>query len=363
MRREPSWTAPGKVVHVVGRVTDEVCSFLGPATHALARAGRDQAVVMIDEPRYRHHVSRLHEAAELLLTPSVRDPIGQWRAMRDACRAALSEGPMEAVHLHGLFAGLVGAQAVRACSMTVPIYFSPHGSRSVNGLRGLGAMLLPLIARFLGPLHAAIVNVPNEAQALQRWRSTELVESPVGSAFFAAPRNEARRPLLVTGGRSQGPRNVELLAQLAVLLSGGDLRIGFNWIGSVDAVSQARLTAANVAVFDVSSDAECAARLAAGWVYVAPGGTRGFALFLAEAMAAGMACVALDCVQHRHVIRDGENGFLCRSEQEMIARIASLIDSRELRARIGAAARSEAGRRFGEPDFCAKLLAAYALPA
>ena len=71
---EPPWpdARVGKVVHVVGQVTDEVFSFLGPATGTLARSGFEQAVVMIDDARYRHHLPNLHESAELLLTPKMR---------------------------------------------------------------------------------------------------------------------------------------------------------------------------------------------------------------------------------------------------------------------------------------------------
>lgn len=363
MQREPAIAQPGKVVHVVGRVTDEVFSFLGPATHALARSGREQAVVLIDELRYRHRVASLHESAELVMTPSLSNPLKQWAAMRQACRAALSSGPLHAVHLHGLLPALVGAQALRAVRADVPMFFSPHGSRTIGTLRSLGKLVLLLVRPLLNTAcSAAIVNVPQETGAFGHWRSAELVESPVGEVFFGVARNEARHPLIVTGGRTQSVRSAELVAQLAVLLSGDELRIGFNWIGTVDEVSRVRLNAAGVGVFDVTSDAECAARLAAGWIYLAPGSTRGFPLFLIEAMAAGLPCVAFDCVQHCEVIRDGESGYLCATEREMVERIAALIDDLALRERVGRAARDAARRRFSEAEFGVKLLAAYALP-
>jgi glycosyltransferase involved in cell wall biosynthesis len=173
------------------------------------------------------------------------------------------------------------------------------------------------------------------------------------------PRREAPHPLIITGSRSHDAHRVELFAQLAVLLSGEDLRISFNWIGAVDTESRQRLAAANVGVYDVGNDSRRSSRLAAAWIYLALGGTRGFPLSLAEAMAAGLPCVATDCPQHREAIRDGKTGFLCRSERDMIERIARLIDSPILRARIGKAAREEARRRFGESRFSASLLAAY----
>jgi glycosyltransferase involved in cell wall biosynthesis len=359
---EPPWPefGFGRVVHVVGRATDEVFSFLGPATNALAHSGLRQAVVVIDDAHSRRHLPRIHKSAELVLTPSLRNPIHQWREVQRACRLVFAAGPLQAVHLHGLLPCLAGAGAVRSTGLQPPIFFSPHGSRPVGSLGIVGALVLFLIRPLFRPLpRAAIVTLPREAFAFERWESVALVENPVSQAFHRVPRNEARQPLVVTGGRVSHRRGVERFAQLAVLLGGEDLRVSFNWIGTVDAASRQRLDAANVGVFDVANEEECASRLAAAWIYTAPWGTRGFPLFLAQAMAAALPCVAADCPQHRGVIRHGETGFLCRSERDMIGRIAALLDKPTLRARIGGAAREEARRRFGEQRFSTSLLAAY----
>ena len=366
MKLEPPWAGPGRVVHVVGRVTDEVIGFLGPATHALARAGLDQAVVMIDELRLRQHVSKLHESAELVLTPTRRNPITQWRDVLQACRAVLQHRDVHAIHLHGLKPCLVGTYAARAAAVQAPIFYSPHGSRSLGALGALGALgsVAMWLARPVLPTSrgAVIVNALQETRAFEHWNPAELVENPVGDAFFAVPRNEARHPLIVTGGRAPNVRAVELVAQLAVLLGGGDPHISFNWIGGVDEVSRTRLAAAGVGIFDAAADIAPAARLASGWIGLAPVRSSGFPRFLVEAMAAGLPCIALDCPQHREVIRADETGYLCVSERDMMERIAMLIDDPDLRARLGAAAQAEAQRRFGESAFALRLRTAYALP-
>lgn len=364
MRRElpTADTESGKIVHVVGRVTDEVFSFLGPATSALAQSGLDQSVVMIDDTRYRRYLSDLHQSAKVVLAPTTRNPVKQWREVLRACRLALASGPLYAVHLHGILPCLIGASAVRAAGLQAPVFYSPHRSQARRTSLTIGALALFLIRPLLRPLHsAAIVNVPRQTLAFERWESVALVESPVSDVFHTVTRNEARYPLIVTGGRVRNAQSVDRLAQLSVLLGGEELRISFNWIGTVDAPARVRLKAANVSVFDVSSDAERATRLAAGWIYVALGGARGS--LLAEAMAAGLPCVAADHPQHREVIRDGETGFLCRSERDVIGRVAALIDSAALRARIGKAAREEAKDRFAESSFSTKLLEAYAVSA
>jgi hypothetical protein len=353
----------GWIVHVVGGATNRVFNFLGPATDTLARCGVAQAVVMIDQPQNRRHVASLHQSVELVLVPALRNPIGQLRALLQACRSALTTRTLRAVHLHGLMPAFISAGIARAAGLEVPIYYSPHGSRSVANARPLGAWARWLLLPAMPPSRSdAIVSQSHEAPAFDHWKSVQLVEHPVADAYFRVRRREARYPLIVAGGRGHGARSAEHLAQLAVLLSGADPCISFNWLGAATAGSQARLHAANVGVFEVNSDDDCAARLAAGWIYVAPDGSRGFAPVLAEAMAAGLPCVAADCVQHRELIRDGETGFLCELERDMIARIATLVDNPALRAHIGRAARAEALRRFGEDGFSSRLMLAYALP-
>jgi glycosyltransferase involved in cell wall biosynthesis len=257
---------------------------------------------------------------------------------------------------------LVGAFMVRRQQPQVAVFYSPHGSRSLGTLRRLGSVALYAARSMLrSSPRTAIVNMPEETHAFDDWQAVDLVESPVSEAFFAVRRNEARHPLIVCGGSAQGIRSAELVAQLAVLLSGDDLRISFNWVGPLDAISRTRLNAANVGVFDSRQETEVGARFGAGWIYFAPGGTRGFPISLVEAMATGLPCVAINSTQHRQVLSDGETGFLCDSQREVIARIATLIDSPQLRASIGQAAREAARHRFSVSRFDERLLAAYSL--
>ena len=354
----------GPVVHVVGYITDEVFSFLGPATQALARAGREQTVVMVDDVRRRHHLNSLERVAALRLVASSCNPVTQWQGVLLVCKELVAVDPPRAMHFHGLLPCLVGAWAVRKTTRAVDFFYSPHGSRSIGTLKYFGAFVMLLLRSFMGTSRRrAIVNSANESNLLEDWNSSELLESPVSEAFQSVQPHEVQRPLIISSGRLPNAQNIELFARLAVLLGGTELGISFKWIGPVDEIFRARLHAAGVGVYEPKNDADHASQLADGWIYIAPRANRGFPICLVQAMAAGLPCVAVDCPEYRGVMRDGYTGYLCATESEMIDRVAMLVDDPSLRQLHGRAAKAEAKLRFDESEFGERLLAAYSLPA
>ena len=348
------------LLHVVGPVTDEVFSFLGPATRALANNGHSQQIVVIDVPEHRHNVEKFDEYASVLRIAAASNLIGEWTGIFKACKIELRKDGLGAVHVHGLIPFLLVSIGLRSANVQAPVVYSPHGSRSLGTLRFVGK--LAMLAVHSATRHgrrSAIVTVPREISAFEKWETTAIIENPVSNSFFSVHRLEATKPLIVTGGRHSNVRSVEMFSQLAVLLSGEELGLEFNWIGTVPEIAQRRLQAASVNVSSIANDQECAATLAGGWMYVAPWSTRGFPLFLVQAMATGLPCVALDCEQHREVIEDGKTGFLCTTEQEMVTKIATLVDNPELRLEMGRAAKALATARFSEATFENKLMTAY----
>lgn len=356
----------GTVVHVCGRINDALFSFLGPATAALAEAGLAQCVLLIEDDHHGYLLRRFDPRVELLAVPAEGSKLGRWRALTAGLRALMRERRLRAVHLHGLAPLLWARGIARTAGPDVPVYFSPHatrgfGPRAAFGLRA-GRLFRGLL---VADGQRTIVNMLEEAAALHRATDApmQVVESAVPEVFLRTPRHEAKHPLIVTGSRSDDRRSVELFAQLAVLLSGSDLRLSFNWIGRLGEASVARLKAANVGYFEVEDDAEIASRMAAGWIFLAPtGGTPGFPVFLAAAMALGLPCVVFGSPEHSDLVRDGETGYLCRNDAEVMHRIGRLIDEPLLRRQIGHAARAEAASRFSPERFRDSLLAAYDLP-
>jgi hypothetical protein len=349
-------------LHVVGAVTDEIASLLGPLTSTLAARSVAQSIVLIDRSGCRHNLAALSGAVELVLVPESHSALSLWLALARAVQTSYEANQPDAMHLHGVRAWLATAGVLRRRSRDIPVYFSPHSSRLLTAL-----LTKPLpVARLLRPIlpsnqHIAIVNLAEELSTLPSWPRRYLIESPVDPALLGLVRNESRHPLVIAGGRGQDRSSASRVAQLAVLMSGRDDSPAFNWMGPVDAESSRRLDAAGVGVFEGSSDAELAMRLTSGWIYHAPGGVRGFPIDLVNAMAAGLPVVAFDSVEHREVIRHGESGLLYRSQRDAIEQLSTLLGRADERRRLGQAAREICVQRFGHERFEDRVLRAYGI--
>ncbi len=353
----------GQVIHLAGKLTEDVVGFLGPLTAALADSGARQ-VLVAHEPREPGLIARLDPSVEVHLLPSGRSAARRWIGTWCELRALLADArALRAVHLHGFLPALLAPYALRGAVADVPVVHSSHASEALGTLRALGWPLW-WMTRPVGRRHSgrAIATVPTD---VQRWRSlsaqpVDFVERPVSSAFFEVERLEAPSPLVAAGtvGRPDGSG---MVAQLKVLLNDDEASlVDFKWIGAAPGVrTAARLRAAGVDVVDAGDDETRAAHLAQAWVYLMPACGKGFPLQLGEAMAVGLPCVAVDTPTHRSLIRDGESGFLCKTTEDVVVRLRQLLGSRELRERIGQQAQLEASGRLTERCFRDSLFAAY----
>lgn len=325
------------VVHVIGRLTESEFAFVGSTSQALGETGVPQTVILLREPPDRSLLAKFHPAVRLELPSRGIGPWGRFKAgVQTLCHAAGGR-PTAAIHLHGMLPSLTAVYAAWFCGLSPKLFMLPHGTR----LQGLLRAACALVRRPRSPAEPAkALAAPAAPQPIR------LVEHPVDARFFAAERQEARRPLVLSGCAFIDPVSPAQFAQVAVLLGEESMAVGFNWVGRVDAESRARLKAANVGIYDEDDVAARASRLAGAWIFVGNGTSSAFPLRLAEAMAVGLPCVAWDSPQTRSLLQHGETGLLCSTPSQMLAAIAQLIDSPELRLNMGRAAQEEAVRRF-----------------
>lgn len=331
-----------RVVHVVGRLGTRGAEELAAMTAVLTSRGVPQSVVMFDDRRRRAALPPLDPDVRVVLAggPRWRMP----RALLQALHDEVSRERIAAVHAHGPLPCLVGIFAARFLDLPAPLRVSFHR-----------APILHLFERTVTMLWRAVAPPPAVAQQGIPVR-TEWTEPAVNDVFFEAAHREARRPLVVSGSVDIDPRDAARFVQLAVLLESSGL--AFNWVGPTDAASAAQFAAAGVGHFDARVDRERAAHLRQAWLYVDLGGSAAAAQRLAEAMAAGVPCVAWHSGQ-RQLLEHDHTGLLCDSQEGLLEDVARLVDSADLRQRLGSAAREEALKRFTPAQRSEALIAAY----
>jgi glycosyltransferase involved in cell wall biosynthesis len=211
-----------------------------------------------------------------------------------------------------------------------------------------------IAARIPGRLHVVLngVPIPSESTLIKARRiarsdwgaaNTDIVVGAVG-------RIEAQKAPLAL---------VERLAPIAKISKG----VRLVWIGDGSMAASLREYAGPHSttmplVIDGWRD-DAAIRLAGLDVYFMPSIFEGLPLALLEAMHAGLPIIASHADGIAEAVVDGESGFLCETAQEWSDALTALVQSPELRARMGAAARQSARERFSHIAMANETLRVY----
>lgn len=351
------------LIHLVGKLDDAVFSFLGMSTAAMAEHGVNQTVILEDDPAARHLLTRFHPDVRLVLLPYSHGLLKKIAGSFGAMKRIKASGSAAVVHLHGFAPIFSGLCATRLLGLDSVLYGSLHGAEPRTTWSKLVHGSLLNLAQWIStsPIRMGITSGLADSSFMGKLVGvpTQVVAHAVDPAFFQPQGKRARRPLVSMISRNRNRVAASLFSQLAVLLNGKSPPLSCHFLGTTDDESAARLHASEVKIFDASEPSERARHLFASWMYVDFGGAAGFPVFLAEAMAAGLPCIAWNTAVHRDLIKHDRTGLLCDSHEQMLAYVTDLIESPERRLKLGNNARIEAMKRFEFSSNKAAVVAAY----
>lgn len=356
-RAEAGAGCPGPaVLHVVGPMSEAgVEARLWPAVLALAEAGARQSLLLLDPADAARARQLLPAGVEGVVLTSER-PRWSLREAVDALRERMAREPVLALHLHGETGRAVGLRATGGEHGTCPVFLHEPAQRPAWAMRWW---------RRIGPApagHTLVVRA-GRIEPLERSPEASRPATATLAPFFELERQEAPAPTIVTTARRNDFVAASAFAQLAVLFAGSVPSVRFVWLGEAGPAVSAVLQAAQVQQVRARRPVDRAQWLGQAWLYVAPAGREHEARGLAEALAAGVPCVARGGVALvDELIIDQLSGFVCPDQQTVLARIAALIDDGALRQRLGAAARDRALLHLGQDQFRRRLLLAHGLP-
>lgn len=353
-----------RLLHLVGRLTDAVFSFVGPATDALAQSGYRQTVVMMEDPRASYLAGEFSDQVELIV---IKDD-SRWRRWSQAAPLVwrlLRQHRDASVHFHGILPLMFGGILYRLARCKGRLLYSPHGSRAHAHWPALGNALMAGGGWLLGSAKLATVAETgpraSASPSLPAHLAVRKVDSPVDDVFFAQQRLEVSPAVVVVCGQDDEEQAIALVCQLAAVFSGHPSAPAFKWLGTPkEATSIALLKAAGISVLPAGAFRDRAKLLSSATIFVAAAASRGFAVQLAEAMAAGVPCIAAACNSHRAMLDDGETGLIFESADEARHSVAAIVDDAAKRSALSSAAKSAALARHTKGQFNDSILRIYA---
>jgi len=254
------------------------------------------------------------------------------------------------VHAHSSKAGVLARTAAWAAG--VPrIYYSPRGYSFLQTDRSaLSRGLYRWIERSLSWIGDTVAVSASEA-ALAREEAWARRVSVVRDAYLGemplenhrvTGENASRREMLVCAmGRLAYPRHPEAFVRLAQRLTDSRNRLRCLWIGGgelepvVREMSRDMNLAGRLEITGWLKPPEALRRLRDADVFVHYSRWEGLPNAVLEAMALGLPIVVSDAPGNRDLVRHGENGFIARSEIELLERTLELVDDPGLRRRLG----------------------------
>jgi glycosyltransferase involved in cell wall biosynthesis len=354
------------VIHATECAASGTLNVLAALSHELAAAGARQLIVYSERPETPANLAALFPArVEFVRVPPARGLHAKfaadfWRALSGAVRAFKPD----VLHLHSSKAGFLGRVARLAMRWPCRTFYSPHGLAFLDPDRRLRNAIVRSIEHLAARTGAEPVGCSaGEAELLTRLsgRRALLLENPVDERFLEIVAMPSQVRTVVTLGRLSRQKAPENFAAVARLVRQRRPDLRFEWIGDGDAHFKRELMAAGCEVTGWCTREQVAVHLAHAHVYLQTSRWEGLPISVIQALAAGVPCVVNDCIGNRDAVTHGLSGFVAGSIEEMARHVGALADDASLRARLGAAARTEARRRFGHAAFRAQVRQLYDL--
>ena len=358
-----------QIIHITEALGGGVAHSLSQLAKAQAADGHDVMVVHSVRPDTPiDFLPGLYPAPiERRVLPMVTaiNPVADLRALGQIVALLRAKQP-DVIHLHSSKAGVLGRLAALMLGLRNRVFYSPRGFAFLReDVSPAKQKLFLRLERFASKLGGTVIGCSGTEADLARSEvghaRTCLVENSVDlTAVPVASGSSNGHVRIVTSGRicyQKAPWRFRDMAKGCA-----DLPADFVWLGDGDLREDLMVNGAlptNVAVAGWLARAGVYAELASADVFVLPSLWEGMPLALIEAQAAGLPAVVSNVVGNRDVVINGETGFVCDTDEELIQKTRLLIQDSALRQKMGKAAREMAAVRFSVERMHREMMAVY----
>lgn len=235
------------------------------------------------------------------------------------------------VHMHSSASGFVGRWALPIGK--VKAFYTPHGySFLMQGglplkkwlfyaLEWVTAFRLAItVACGKGEWEEAL-SLPGKKTFVTNGIKTDGLEKYVRFVSVSAG-SEGYRATVVTSGRILKQKNPAFFNKVALLMP----EVKFVWIGSGDLDKE--LTAKNIEVTGWVKREEALRIISEANFFILTSLWEGLPLCLLEGMYLKKMCIATNVIGNRDAIKDGVNGLICKTPEEMATKLRDCIDGK-----------------------------------
>lgn len=254
------------------------------------------------------------------------NPLGDTKAFFEIKRLVKQIEP-DIVHLHSSKAGFIGRFAVN-CKKTKVLY-NPHSyAFLMQDSSALKRRMYWAIEKSATINNATTVGCSygEYKEALKLGKNAICINNGINIELMQKLTKELephiynyKRPVVCTSARISAQKQPAMFNRIAEYLP----ELDFRWIGDGELADE--LTAKNISKTGWLEKQDVIKKINDCDIFVLTSAWEGLPISLLEAMYMGKICIVTDCIGNRDVIKNGENGFVCKNAEEFRDTIKKIL--------------------------------------
>lgn len=361
-----------RILHVTEAMAGGIITVLQSFSQRQTAEGAEVSIYYLsrpDSPSAIELQNRFIGRATLRKFTSGSTKLRDYLALAAALARAENTGSFDVIHLHSSKAGVLGRIVHLFSKRTAKVFYSPHGFAFLRedisrGMRVAVRLVESALAHVGDGLVLTCASEKRIAERALRSRRAYIVTTGVDEKTITLTGENATPAS--RGATLPRPR-VGIVARVTYQKAPWRFKVvadslskyaEFTWIGGGSADKEALWLGEHQPTGWLSPE-DLAEAMKELDVFLFPTLWEGMPLALLQAQAAGIPAVVSNVVGNRDAVIDGETGYVCDSNEELIERTKRLVEDRDLRRRMSRASKAWAHKQLTDRDLGAQSLAIY----
>jgi glycosyltransferase involved in cell wall biosynthesis len=362
-----------RILHVTEATAGGIITVLASFTKRQIEAGAQATVFYLERPEGpapEHLPTFFDDRVELRSFTGGRSKIKDYIRLSRALLKTFNRQEFDAIHVHSSKAGFLARILWPFSRRRSKLFYSPHGFAflrlDTSPAMRFAFRLAELVLARVG--HGLILTCDSErrlavetlgaSHALTVTTGIDQDTLDPGDVERRTTVGQSGRPTVITIARVSYQKAPWRFADVARELQH---LADFVWIGAGDPNDEQRwLAGAPVTVTGWQTPEQLRTAVSSADILLFPTLWEGMPLSLIQAQAQGLPAVVSDAVGNRDAVLDGETGFVCSTDEQLVLRTRKLIEDYELRMRMARATQKWVRENHTDRDLGLQSLAIYA---